>query len=604
MQIKIITNVDNLPNFNIDKPIFCDIETQGLYINPRLIQFYQPAMDDIVYIVDLAPVGYKQDDYIANLAKIKDIISEYYLIFYNASYDLGTLGIIPKKLDDLFYAVRTAYPQFMEFGLDKVVVKLGYGNMYNGLDKKALQKAGFVLGAYLSQAQFKYSAIDVIVLSLMYSNPKIKNVMETNTAYIVDIKSLIYAVQYQQNGLVVDTDKRLKLLEEGIIERDNLQKELPLFNKVDKTFMDYNPEAIGKQYQPMNVNSYKQVRAFLDTDKSDADALVRYSLSDRPKAKYGKLIIALKAKKKQVSYLESIDYPKMYTHFNPAGASTGRFTSTGGDRKDAFNSQQIPRTFGGLFKADAIIDGVETTVVGLDYTTLELRLACTIFGEPTMYKQLIDGEDLHTSMAKAITGKELHPDGNLVKLMVAGESDKVHKTSEYISDIDRLRAKGVNFGYVFGMSAKTFRNYAFTSYGVELSEKEANDIRDAYFRKYPRFKAYHNNVWENYQKADFVYTTPLGRKVKPKLGTDGINGPVQGGGAETTKLAVHYLIKEHPEAIKYIFNVVHDAIYLRVPKVDKAIWYDRLSKAMVKGWTEISKTDMFIYKDIPMPVDV
>ena len=89
--------------------------------------------------------------------------------------------------------------------------------------------------------------------------------------------------------------------------------------------------------------------------------------------------------------------------------------------------------------------------------------------------------------------------------------------------------------------------------------------------------------------------------MKPKLGTDGINIPVQGSEAETTKLAVHYLIKEYPEAIHLIFNVVHDAIYLRVPLGTEEMWDMRLEKAMLKGWEEISKTSLFKYKDIPMP---
>ncbi len=166
------------------------------------------------------------------------------------------------------------------------------------------------------------------------------------------------------------------------------------------------------------------------------------------------------------------------------------------------------------------------------------------------------------------------------------------------------------------MSAGTYQQYAFTNYGLELDIKDAEDLRNRYFEKYTSIKAYHNKIWGEYSKASFVYTTALGRRVKPRLGTDAINGPVQGSGAETTKLATHWLIRadcerlgldyktewEQCEVIKYIFNVVHDAIYLRVPKDAKDIWTKSLEVAMVKGWEEISKTPLFKYKDIPMPV--
>lgn len=589
MNVKIVTQLSELPEFNKQEPVFCDIETQGLYINVRLIQFYQPTTIDTVFILDLAPIGYNKQSYTLLLEQTKEYIKSLHLVFYNASYDLGTLNIVPAKLDDLFYAVKSAYPQFMQFSLNIVTEKLGYGNLYKGLDKKTLQKQGFVLGAYLSKAQLQYSAIDVVALKLMWEDEKIQGIINDNLAYKVDILSLKYAVAYQQNGLIVNLPKRNELLEDASTRVEELTLELP---------------------DGFNPNSYLQVRKYLDTNESDHAALVRYALSNKPLAPKAKVIIDIKKAKKEVSYLTSINFYKMQTKFNPAGAVTGRFTSSGGDLDNGFNAQQIPRPFQKLFKTDT----EDTEVIGLDYSTLELRLACTIFGEPEMYRQLMNDEDLHTSMAKQVTGKKLHPTGLQGDANAA--SGMADTQCEYLTHKDRTDAKSVNFGFVFGMSAKAYVDYAYTNYGIEVTLEQAVAIRDAYFAKYQEFKKYHNYVWENYQKPEFVYTTALGRRVKPKLGTDGINGPVQGSGAETTKLAVHYLIKndcervnlnsntqwEECEVIKYIFNVVHDAIYLRVPIGTKSIWEDRLAKAMVKGWEEISKVTLFKFHDIPMPV--
>ena len=534
---------------------------------------YQPEHSNICYILDLAPIGYSKIAYTINLDGAKELLLRLHTVWYNASYDLGTLNIAPNKVDDLFYAVKTSHCQFQEFGLDKVVSKMGFDNYYAGLDKKALQKQGFVLGAYLSDAQIRYSATDVLVLSLIWKNELVQKVIANNMAYKVDMLSLKYAMEYQQNGLLVNQKSRLTMLHNSSDDVVRLTKELP---------------------DGFNPNSYVQVRKYLDTDKSDHDALVIYSLSDRPLAAKAKFIIDLKRAKKEVSYLESINFAKMYTKFNVAGAITGRFTSSGGDLDNGFNAQQIPRQFQPLFKHTT----KDTVVIEMDYSTLELRLACTIFGDPTMYKQLMDGEDLHTSMAMSISGKKLHKDGLLGTEYDVLGIDK----GEYLTKADRQTAKSVNFGFVFGMSAATFRNYAFTTYGVKLSEQECNDIRNKYFAKYKEFKKYHSKIWNEYKKPKFFYTTALGRRTKPRLGTDGINGPVQGSGVETTKLAVHYLIKENNDALKYIFNVVHDAIYMRVPIEDKDIWTERIKTAMLRGWEEISKTKIFKYKDIPMPI--
>ncbi len=163
----------------------------------------------------------------------------------------------------------------------------------------------------------------------------------------------------------------------------------------------------------------------------------------------------------------------------------------------------------------------------------------------------------------------------------------------------------LNINVVFGMSAKTFVSYAFTSYGTKYSLEQAEDVRKMYFAKYPNIAKYHNYIWSNYKKQGFVVQTALGRRVKPKLGTDGINTPVQGSGAETTKLAVHYLVRDYgAEVLKYIYSVVHDAIYLRVPRGQEDIWEERLEKSMLKGWQEISKCALFNFDDIPMIAEV
>ena len=577
MKVKIVTSVDDLPEFS-PGPVFCDIETQGLYVDTRLIQFYQPTTDDTIYILDMAPINYDKSQYETNLQQAKDLLLSLHTVGYSYSYDLGTLNISPEKFDDLFYAVKTAYYTFQEYSLDKVIDKLGYSNYYAGLDKKKLQKQGFVLGAYLSQSQIKYSAIDVLVLSKIWEDEKVQDVINSNMAYKVDILSQKYALVYQQNGLVVDHKMR----------EEKLQAEKEVIDKLEPILpTGFNP------------NSYKQVRALLDTDKSDHEALIKMALdkSNPQRALYAQTIIDIKRAKKGYSYLESLAFPKMVTKFNVAGAITGRFTSKGGDIPNGFNAQQIPRPYQQIFLQDTD----DTTVVHLDYSTLELRLACTIFNEPEMYKQLKNGEDLHTAMAITATGKPLHKDGPLGSDYEA--IGVIDTTSKYITKKDRQDAKSINFGFVFGMSAKRYVEYAYTQFGITISLEKAVELREKYFSKYKGIKAYHDYVWSNYQKPDFHYTTALGRKVKPKMGTDGINGPVQGTGGETTKLAVHYLVKDYPEALGLIFNVVHDAIYLRVPKADKQIWKERVAKAMVKGWEEISKTKLFAYKDIPMPVE-
>ena len=541
-EFKVCDSLDEVRHLVNDKPTFSDIETDGLYINTRLVQIYQPDTDPMIYILDTD---------IIPLHEIKEFIKPLWTVWYNASYDFGTLNMTTDKFDDLFYLVKTAFPKFQEYSLDKVITRFGYGHLYEKLNKKALQKQGFVLGAYLSHSQLLYSATDVYALSKMWDNREIqkgRNIL----AYKVDIMSMKYAIQYQQNGMPVDQSLVRK-------ELDNIIED------IDKNYEFLNG---------LNPNSPKQCKEALGTTSTDKNTLIKLIAQGN---KLAEVIFKQRRLLKKKNMLESYNFPRVYTRYNVAGAITGRFTATGGDIKRGINSQQIPRDLQYLFKpADP-----DKVVIEADYSTLELRLACAIFKEYEMYRQLKNGEDLHTSMAREMTGKK------------------------DITKEERIKAKAINFGFVFGMSAPTFQEYSFVNFGVKFTEQEAVEIRNKYFTKYPTIKKYHANVWNGCKAGTYIYKTALGRRVKPRRGTDGINGPVQGSGGETTKLAVHYMVKAtNGECLKHIINVVHDAIYLEIPKKDLEYWSDILRNSMLKAWREISKTSLFHYKDIPIDAEV
>lgn len=531
--------------FKLDEPVFMDIETQGLYVDTRLVQLYQPGTYDDVIVLDTD---------IIDLDEIKKFIAPLWSVWYNASYDLGTLNMSTARIDDILYLVRSAYPEFQEFALDKVLTQLNFGHLYQGLDKKALQKAGFMKGAYLSDAQLRYSATDVVALSYLWKNQKIQNARNL-LAYKVDILNLKYAVEYQQNNLIVN--------QEGV--RLELDKLVDVIAEHDKELNGLNP------------NSPKQVKEYLGTDSSSKEILIDLIANGTPdQKKMAKLVYEQRRLLKRRTFLNSYNYPYVTTRFNPAGAATGRFTSTGGDLERGINAQQITRDLQYLFNGDT----EDTTVVHGDFSTAELRAGCSIMKDAAMYAELKEGKDLHKIAAT---------------LALGGDPENVTKA-------ERQKGKAISFGFIFGMSAPSFVEYAFVNYGVTFTLEEAQAIKYKYSQRYKNIAAYAKKWWNDY-KTEMVQT-PLGRRNKARLGTDAINYATQGCIAETTKLSIHYLVSEYPEVLKYIYNVVHDAIYLRVPKGTEIEWADRLAAAMKKGWVEMCKCPMLYFKDIPMPVEV
>ena len=540
---KVVDSLDEI-NLNHTSPTFADIETDGLYINTRLIQLYQPDMSDLIYIIDTD---------IIDLEEAKDFIKPLWLVFHGGAYDFGTLNMTSAKFDDTLYLTRTAYPEWQNFKLDNVISKLGWDKLYDGLDKKAMQKGGFVKGAYLSDRQLRYSATDVYALAQIWQNKRIQATREV-LAYKVDILSLKYSVEYQQNNLLVDQASVRK-------ELDELEPKI---------------EELYKVLGGLNPNSPKQVKEYLGTDSSSKEILIGLITEGGPKAKMADAVYKQRRLLKRRTFLNSYNYPYVTTRFNPAGAATGRFTSTGGDLPRGINAQQITRDLQYIFNQDT----EDTVVVHADYSTAELRAGCSIMKDANMYKELKDGKDLHKIAAT---------------LAIGGSPEDVDKAG-------RQKGKAISFGFIFGMSAPSFQEYAFVNYGVSFTLDECKAIKSNYQKKYPNIARYAKMWWNNY-KTKYV-TTPLGRRNKARLGTDAINYATQGCIAETTKLAIHYLAKEYPEVTKYIYNVVHDAVYLRVPKGSEAEWAQRLVKAMKLGWTEMCKRPMLYYKDIPMPCEI
>lgn len=539
MQYEVVQCMEDLPKFPVNEPTFADIETDGLYINCRLIQVYQPAYEK-VYIIDTD---------IIDLDKAKEWLKPLWTVWHGAAYDFGTLNMTTAEFDDTLYLVRSCYPEWQDFKLDNVVAKLGFKHLYDGLDKKQMQKSGFKKGALLSEDQLRYSATDVIALSLIWENKKIKY-GRNRLSYKIDIISLRYSIVYQQNGLHVsqkDVRRELDALVDSINENEQL---------------------LGG----LNPNSPKQVKEKLGIEKSDKPTLVKLIAEGNHLAE---LVYNQRRLLKRRTFLNSYNYPSVITRFNPAGAATGRFTSTGGDLPHGINAQQITRNLQYLFNQNT----EDTTVVHADYSTAELRAGCSIMQDDAMYQELKAGIDLHKAAASLATGKPM----------------------EEITKDDRQKGKAVSFGKIFGQSWKSFIEFAYVNYGVVFTEEESQEIHKKYNEKYKGISAYHKARWNDYK--EIPVKTPTDRRNQARLGTDAINFATQGCIADTTKLAVHYLVKEHSEALNYIFNVVHDAIYLRVPTDEAQLWADRLVKAMKQGWKEMCKTPMLYYKDIPMPVE-
>lgn len=214
------------------------------------------------------------------------------------------------------------------------------------------------------------------------------------------------------------------------------------------------------------------------------------------------------------------------------------------------NLQQVPRTkdVRGIYKAPP-----GRLFFEADYSQLELRIAADYANEPTMLDIYLNNGDIHTTTAKLMTcGRE--------------------PTKE-----ERNKAKAVNFGFLYGMMAKKFVDYAYDSYGVVFTLPEAQQFRELFFAKYARLLPWHHeqemmceamggvyNKFGRFRKLPDIYSS--NKWERAGAARRAINTPVQGTGSDLLLSAATQIHRElKGEGLK-IVGTVHDSILGEFPE--------------------------------------
>ncbi len=237
---------------------------------------------------------------------------------------------------------------------------------------------------------------------------------------------------------------------------------------------------------------------------------------------------------------------RVHTSYNQTGSVTGRIASSDP------NLQNIPiRTELGRQVRQAFIAAEGYTLLSVDYSQVELRIAAHMSNDDAMLAAFRADQDIHTATAAAILGKTL---------------DQVTKT-------ERRNAKAINFGLLYGMSP-----FGLTR-ASDLTLAEAEDFVEAYFKQFPGIKNYLDNMRHQAARLGYVETLLGRRRYFPGLKSGGnpatrareereaINAPIQGTAADIMKIAMikvaSALREDHTQARMLL--QVHDELVLECP---------------------------------------
>ena len=237
---------------------------------------------------------------------------------------------------------------------------------------------------------------------------------------------------------------------------------------------------------------------------------------------------------------------RIHTSYSLASTTTGRLASSDP------NLQNIPiRTEDGRRIRTAFVAEKGNLLVSADYSQIELRLLAHIADIDSLRQAFADGQDIHAMTASEMFGVPL--------------ADMTAET--------RRRAKAINFGIIYGISAFGLANQ------LGISRGEASDYIKAYFEKFPGIKDYMDAVKQEAHAQGYV-STLFGRRIylreidskiparRAFAERAAINAPIQGSAADIIRramIAMPPVLKKKSPKSRMLLQV-HDELIFEAPE--------------------------------------
>ncbi len=247
------------------------------------------------------------------------------------------------------------------------------------------------------------------------------------------------------------------------------------------------------------------------------------------------------------------DTGRVHTSYHQAVAATGRLSSSDP------NLQNIPvRTEEGRRIRKAFVAEPGWKMLAADYSQIELRIMAHLSGDEGLLRAFEQGLDIHVATAAEVFG---------------------YDSPEAVEPEARRRAKAINFGLIYGMSAFGLARQ------LDIGRDEAQEYVDLYFSRYPGVREFMEKTKEQAREKGYVETLFGRRLYLPEINSrngqrraaaerTAINAPMQGTAADIIKRAMievdRWLEQEQPQ-VRMVMQV-HDELVFEVKKeqVEKA----------------------------------
>ena len=429
----------------------------------------------------------------------------------------------------------------------------------------------------------KYAAEDADVTLRLYNllldrvnNEKLNKIYDIFEKPMVKLLSKL-----EINGIKVD-DVYLKKLSKKFEEKlKKIEKEI--YKISGKEFNIGSPKQLGEIiYNDLKIAKLKKTKK--GSLATSAKILEDLALTGH---KFPDLILEWR----QISKLKSTYTDALQDHINKktkrvhtsfllAATNTGRLASSDP------NLQNIPiKTTDGKEIRKAFIAEKNNILISADYNQIEMRILADMADVKELKRAFKNNQDIHSLTASQVFGVPL---------------DKVN-------DDFRRKAKAINFGIIYGI----------TQYGlakqIAVSNQEALDFINSYFKKFPEIKEYMNSTIKTCRKNGYV-TNIFGRRIHLRGINDknfsvrsfqeraAINAPIQGSAADIIRLAmikIDKILHEDKTNNAKMLLQIHDELIFECSKKNEI----QIKKIIKDAMVSVSTSDHHMFS-IPLEVSI
>jgi len=315
---------------------------------------------------------------------------------------------------------------------------------------------------------------------------------------------------------------------------------------------------------------------------------------------------------KHLSPTGDMIHPSLHLH----RTVTGRTSSSDPNAQNFPKRGELAKLFRSVFKPRP-----GWVMLECDLSQIELRIAAWMANESTMLHIYQNGGDIHAYTGANVAGidrdffmtlKGSKEDFDAHAVGYEGRLLDGVKTMGDFFDRFRYYAKAVNFGFIYGMWWVKFKDYAKTDYQIELTDREAEAMRESFFESYPGLNDWHWNMKNFAEAHGYVRSLHGGLRRLPDIYSNdeaiqgeakrqAINAPVQHFASDLGVMGLNRFTRDCPKEVIQPIGFVHDAGYIQARED-----YAMEAAASIKFYMQTNPLEAWfnLHAPIPLTADV